>query len=47
MAAARDKFICKKCGTEVLCTKPAADSKPECCGEPMEYQRPKELAAAD
>lgn len=46
MAAARDKFVCTKCGTEVLCTKPA-DTTPECCGEPMEYQRPKELAAAD
>lgn len=46
MAAARDKFVCTKCGTEVLCTKPG-EGNPECCGEPMEYQRPKELAAAD
>ena len=46
MAAARDRFICPKCGTEILCTKPSK-CNPECCGEPMEYQKPKELPVAD
>ena len=46
MAAPRDKFKCPVCGTEVLTTK-ASDTTPECCGQPMEIQRPKELAVAD
>ena len=46
MAAARDRFICPHCGTEILCTKPSK-CNPECCGEPMEYQRPKDLPVAD
>lgn len=46
MPAARDKYLCTECGTEALCTV-ASKNEPECCGKPMEIQRPKELAVAD
>ena len=46
MANLRDRFYCPECGTEILCTK-KSDTHPECCGKPMEYQRPKELPVAD
>lgn len=46
MANLRDRFVCPKCGTEVLCTK-ASKENPQCCGQTMEYQRPKDLPVAD
>jgi hypothetical protein len=40
------RFVCKKCGTEVLCTK-AGSGAVACCGEEMALQTPKALPSSD
>lgn len=40
------RYRCRKCGSEVLCTK-ASDGVIICCGEEMEIQQPRVIPSAD
>ena len=40
------RYMCGRCGTEVLCIK-AGTGTLECCGEPMELKEAKPLPSSD
>lgn len=40
------RYMCEKCGTEVLCNKPGEGAL-ECCEEPMKIKEAKALPASD
>jgi len=40
------RYMCEKCGTEVLCNK-AGSGTLECCGEPMKLKEAKPLPSSD
>ncbi len=40
------RYMCGKCGTEVLCNK-AGTGTLECCGEPMKLKEAKPLPSSD
>ncbi len=47
MASALGKrYMCKKCGTEVLCNKPGSGAL-ECCEGPMALKEAKPLPSSD
>jgi len=40
------RYRCKKCGTEILCTK-AGEGTPTCCDQEMELQEPRPIPSSD
>ena len=46
MPALGKRYLCDKCGTEVLCNK-AGTGTLECCGEPMKIKEAKPLPSSD
>lgn len=40
------RYRCKKCGTEILCTK-AGQGTVSCCDEEMKEQQPRPLPSSD
>ncbi|HUY19174.1 MAG TPA: hypothetical protein VMV15_08100 [Candidatus Binataceae bacterium] len=40
------RYVCEKCGTEVLCNK-AGDGAVECCEGPMKLKEVKPLPSSD
>jgi desulfoferrodoxin-like iron-binding protein len=46
MPALGKRYLCDKCGTEVLCNKAGAGTL-ECCGKPMVLKEAKPLPSSD
>jgi desulfoferrodoxin-like iron-binding protein len=40
------RYVCTRCGNQVLCTRPG-DGELICCKQPMEVQQPRALPSAD
>jgi len=40
------RYVCEKCGTEILCNKPGAGNS-ACCGQEMKLKEAKPLPSSD